>query len=130
MSAGYPGSGTGTPEHSEEATGLKEKAQEMASHLGESAGQMREKAQALASDVAGRAGEAWQSAREGMQERFSSIGHRAEDFWGDATGFIRRYPIASLAVAFGLGCMASCAVAFLARSSTDDVAEGMSRASQ
>ena len=33
------------------------------------------------------------------------MGHRAEDFWGDINGLIRRYPVASLAVAFGLGCL-------------------------
>jgi ElaB/YqjD/DUF883 family membrane-anchored ribosome-binding protein len=132
MSAGYPGA--------EQVEGVKEKAREMASNVGETAGQVhdkaretagqvRDKAREFASGAAEQAREAWHSASEGVQERISSLGHRAEDIWGDAADFIRRYPIASLAVAFGVGCMASCALMFLAQSSTDDVTERMSRAS-
>jgi ElaB/YqjD/DUF883 family membrane-anchored ribosome-binding protein len=121
MSAGYP--------HSEEEhKGLKESAQEMASHLGESAGQVRDKAREFASGMAGQAQEAWRGAREGMQERLSGLSGRAGDIWEDGIEFVRRYPLASLAVAFGLGCMVSCALFAIPRS-TDDMAERMSRAS-
>lgn len=125
MSAGYPGGSTG---QSEESKGIKETAQEMASHLGESAGQVRDKAREFASGVAGQAQEAWRSAREGVQERYSDLSGRAGDIWEDGIDFVRRYPMASLAVAFGLGCLVSCALMALPRS-TDDIAEGMSRAS-
>lgn len=124
MAAGYP---TGTAGHSDEHKGLKEKAQEMASNVGETAGHMKEKAQEFASGIAGQAGETWRSAREGMQDGFSTVAHRAEDFWGDVNGLIRRYPVASLAVAFGLGCLLSSAWSFSSRS--DDMTERMSRSS-
>jgi ElaB/YqjD/DUF883 family membrane-anchored ribosome-binding protein len=126
MSAGYPGSSAGHAE--EERKGLKESAQEMASHLGESAGQVRDKAREFVSGVAGQAQESWRSAREGMQERVSHLTERTGDIWEDGIAFVRRYPLASLAVAFGLGCMVSCALFALPRS-TNDMAERMSRAS-
>ena len=78
--------------------------------------------------MAGQAHETWRSAREGLQQGFSQASQRAGDIWDDATGFIRRYPVASLAVAFGLGCLMGCALAALPRGS-DDMAERMSRAS-
>jgi hypothetical protein len=121
MTANYP---TGP---SEEAKGLKDKAQEMASNLGESAGHMKDRAREFASGISDQAGETWRGACEGMQEGFSSVSHRAEDLWGDVTGMIRRYPVASLAAAFGLGCLVSCAL-FMAPHS-DDVTRRMSRSS-
>ena len=127
MSAGYPGGATGQSE--EEHKGLKESAQEMASHLGEQAGQVRDKAREFVSGVAGQAQETWRSAREGVQEGYTRVADQAGDIWEDATTFVRRYPIASLAVAFGLGCLVSAALASMA-GPTDDVAERMSRASR
>lgn len=121
MSAGYPSGG-------EEHKGIKETAQEMASHVGESAGQMRDKAREFVSGVAGEAQERWHSARESLQEGYSHLSGRAGDIWEDAVGFVRRYPLASLGVAFGLGCLAGCAILGMSHSS-DDVAERMSRAS-
>ena len=126
MSAGYPGSSAGHAE--EERKGLKESAQEMASHLGESAGQVRDKAREFVSGVAGQAQESWRSAREGMQERFSHLSERTGDIWEDGIELVQRHPLASLAVAFGIGCLTSCAWFAMTRS-TDDVAERMSRAS-
>jgi ElaB/YqjD/DUF883 family membrane-anchored ribosome-binding protein len=127
MSTGYPGSASGQSE--EERKGLKESAQEMASHASESVGQMKEKAREFVSGVAGQAQETWRSTREGLQEGLSRASGRAEDIWEDAIEFVRRYPLASLAVAFGLGCLASAALAALSRSSTEDMTERMSRAS-
>ena len=124
MAAGYP---TGAAGSSEEHKGVKESAQEMASHLSESAGQMKDKARDFVSGVAGRAEDTWRSAREGLQEGFTNVSDRAGDIWEDATGFVRRYPIASLAVAFGLGCLVCSA--FMVVSHTDDMAERMSRGS-
>lgn len=133
MAAGYPTGST------QEHKGLKESAQEMASHLSESAeemtdkareaaGQARDKARGFVSGVAGQAQEHWRSAREGLQEGYSQITGKAGDIWADATHFVRRYPLASLAVAFGLGCLTSCAWNAAYRSS-DDMAERMSRGS-
>ncbi len=136
MSAGYPTSSTS---HSEEQKGLKESAQEMASQASETAGQMtdkareaaghmKERAQEFVSGMAGQAQETWRSAREGLQEGWSQVSGQAGDIWEDATGFVRRYPIASLAVAFGLGCMLGAMLTAMPRGA-DDVAERMSRAS-
>jgi len=124
MTAGYPAGASGV---SEELKGMKEKAQEMASHVGETAEQMKEKAQEFASGLAGQASETWRSAREGMQDGLSTGLHRAEDLWGDVNNLIRRHPVASLAAAFGLGCLMGCAWSFLPRS--DDMTERMSRSS-
>src|SRR5262249_16633116 len=122
MAAGYP---AGSSAHSEEQKGWKESAQEMASRAGEAAGQMKEKAQEFASGMQGRAEEAWRSTREGVQEGMSRVAERAGDFWADATEIVRRYPLASLAIAFGLGCLTASALALVPR--TSDVAERMSR---
>lgn len=125
-SSDYPGSTQG---HSEERhEGLKETAQEMASQLGESAGQMKDRAREFVSGMAGQAQEAWRSAREGAQERFSQYSERAGDLWGDGVEFVRRYPTASLAAALGLGCLLTCALFAMTRT-TDDVADRMSRGS-
>jgi ElaB/YqjD/DUF883 family membrane-anchored ribosome-binding protein len=125
MTAGYP---TGSSSRSEEQPGLKESAQEMASQASETAGHLKEKAQEFVSGVAGQAQDTWRGAREGMQEGWSQVSDRAGDIWEDATGFIRRYPVASLAVAFGLGCLLGCGLAAMPRG-TDDIADRMSRAS-
>jgi ElaB/YqjD/DUF883 family membrane-anchored ribosome-binding protein len=131
MSAGFPTGTSGQSEkhhESKQAEGLKESAQEMASHLGETAGQVRDKAREFVSSAASQAQETWRSAREGLQERASNLSTSAGDIFEDGIEFVRRYPIASLAVAFGIGCLTSCAL-FAASRSTDDVANRMSRAS-
>jgi ElaB/YqjD/DUF883 family membrane-anchored ribosome-binding protein len=125
MSAEYP---TSSSSRAEEQKGWKESAQEMASQARETAGQMKERAQEFASGMAGQAQESWRSAREGLQQGFSQVSERAGDIWDDATDFIRRYPVASVAVAFGLGCLLGCGLAAIPRG-TDDIAERMSRAS-
>jgi ElaB/YqjD/DUF883 family membrane-anchored ribosome-binding protein len=119
----------GSSGHSEELReGLKESVQETASQLGESAGQMKEKAREFVSGMAGQAQEAWRGARDQLQERFSDFSGRAGDIFEDGVAFVRRYPLASLAVAFGIGCLTSCAFFAMSRS-TEDVPERMSRAS-
>jgi ElaB/YqjD/DUF883 family membrane-anchored ribosome-binding protein len=124
MTANYP---TGSSTHSEEQKGLKESAREMASRAGEAAGQLKDKAQEFASSVQGRAQETWRGARDSLQEGFSTVADRAGDFWGDATEIVRRYPLASLAIAFGLGCLTASALSLVSR--TDDMTERMSRSS-
>jgi ElaB/YqjD/DUF883 family membrane-anchored ribosome-binding protein len=125
MTAGYP---TGSSAPTEEAKkGLKETAQEMASTVSETAGHVKDKTREFVSGVAGQAEDAWRSTQEGLREGASAVAHKAEDFWGDATRMIQRYPVASVAIAFGLGCLFSSALAL--SSHGDDIARRMSRAS-
>jgi ElaB/YqjD/DUF883 family membrane-anchored ribosome-binding protein len=124
MQAGLP---SGPSSQATEQKGLGETARELASSMSEAAGQMREKAQDLATGFLGRAEDAWRS----TQGNAADVAHRVEDFWGDVTQFIRRYPVASLFVAFGAGCVLS-HLSHSANTSwgTDDVARRMSRSSQ
>lgn len=109
-STDFPGS---EEVHSEEQhEGLKEPAEESG---------------ALHSESARSAQEIWRGAREGFQEGYTSLSARARDVWGDGVAFVRRYPLASLGVAFGIGCLASCAWFFAQARSTEDVAQRMSR---
>lgn len=105
MAAGYPG------QTQEQHEGVKESARETASPFVGSAEQIQDKA------------------HEGLREGLTRMTVRAEDMWQDAKEFVRRYPLASLAAAFGLGCLAGTALIALSRSSTDDMAKRMSRAS-
>jgi hypothetical protein len=66
--------------------GVKGRAGEMASNLGESAQQ------------------AWDSARQGVQQAAGRLGVDADTF-NDVRGFMRRYPIATFAAGFGLGVL-------------------------
>jgi ElaB/YqjD/DUF883 family membrane-anchored ribosome-binding protein len=126
MSAGYPGS---SPQQAEEHKGLKESAQQVASQVGETLGQARDKAREYASGVAGQAQETWRGARESLQEGWSNVSDRAGDIWVDATEFVRRYPIASMAAAFGVGCLLSAALFATYSSSSSELTERMSRSS-
>lgn len=72
-------------------------------------GNVVEGAQNLASSVASAAGQAWDSTRDVAQKAASTVANTAEDVWDSTTGFMRRYPFATLAIGFGLGflvCMA------------------------
>jgi hypothetical protein len=71
----------------------------------EAAGQIREKAQDVASGVASRLGDAWESTRQGVREGGEWVADTAGDFWNSLSGVIRRYPVASCAIAFGVGCL-------------------------
>jgi ElaB/YqjD/DUF883 family membrane-anchored ribosome-binding protein len=135
MSAGYP---AGSPQQGEEHKGWKESAQQMGSQLSETAeqvkekaretvGQARDKAREYVSGVAGQAQETWRGAREGLQEGWSRVSDKAGDIWDDAANFVRRYPIASLAAAFGLGCLVSAALWAVPHYTSDDMTERMSR---
>jgi ElaB/YqjD/DUF883 family membrane-anchored ribosome-binding protein len=138
MSAGHP---TGSEGQShEEHKGAKESAQEMVSHLRESARkgmekgreaaeQVRDKSREFLSGAADQAQEMWHRGSEGLREGWSNVSERAGNIWEDATGFVRRYPIASLAAAFGLGCLMSAALMAASRSSSDDLTDRMSRSS-
>jgi hypothetical protein len=73
---------------------------------------VKEKAQDLASGVASRAGDAWDSARQGAQQAYAAVADTAGDAFGEVTGFMRRYPMATLLVGFGLGFLAAQAFNF------------------
>jgi ElaB/YqjD/DUF883 family membrane-anchored ribosome-binding protein len=74
------------------------------SRVGEALGQMKETAQQAASEAAHQAGRAWETVKEGAQQGASAVAERAQDFWTGTQDLIRRYPVASVAIAFGLGC--------------------------
>jgi hypothetical protein len=81
-----------------------------------------------ASTVANRVEDAWDSASRGVRQGAEYMADKAGDFWGDFTGMIRRYPVASVLIAFGMGCL--CASLFAVPNwTTDDVARRMSRSS-
>jgi hypothetical protein len=80
---------------------------DVGSRVAEIAGQVKEKVQDLASGASERLGEAWESTRHGVQDAAFGAAQTAESAWDSFTGIIRRYPAASVCVAFGLGCMAA-----------------------
>ncbi len=81
------------------AGNVKDKAQDLASGASDLAGQVRDKAQ----DLAGRVGDTAQQTWQSTQEMAGNLADRAGDWMDDMTGLVRRYPIASLFCAFGLG---------------------------
>jgi ElaB/YqjD/DUF883 family membrane-anchored ribosome-binding protein len=95
--------------------------------VSEAAGQVKEKVQDLASGAAQRVEDAWESTRQGVRQGAQAVAHTAQDFWTDTTDLIRRYPVAAVGIAFGLGCLtALCCSAF---SRTDDMARRMAQSS-
>jgi hypothetical protein len=100
----------------------------MGARVADAAGQVRDRVQDVASDVAQRVEDAWDSTREGA----SAVAQKAEDFWTSTSNLIRRYPVTSVVIAFGLGCLTfPCLqnVCGMNLWSSDDVADRMSRAS-
>jgi ElaB/YqjD/DUF883 family membrane-anchored ribosome-binding protein len=73
---------------------------------------VKEKAQDLASGVASAAGEAWDSTREGVERAYSAVANTAGDAFGEVTDFMRRYPLATLLIGFGMGFLAAQAFRF------------------
>jgi ElaB/YqjD/DUF883 family membrane-anchored ribosome-binding protein len=126
MTADYPSTSS---TQAEQHKGLKESAQQMASQVGQSAEHMGERARELASGLADQAQETWRDAREGLQEGWSRVSGRAGDIWQDTADFVRRYPIASLAAAFALGCLTSAALFTASSASVDDLTGRMGRSS-
>jgi ElaB/YqjD/DUF883 family membrane-anchored ribosome-binding protein len=116
MGAGLPAGPGGTLE-------------QMSSTVSETASQVRDKAKEMASHVSERVGDAWESTSRGMRQGATAVAETAQSFWNSSTDLIRRYPVASVAIAFALGCLTpACLAACFGRG--DDVARGMSRASQ
>ncbi len=82
-----------------------------------------------ASEIGGRVGDAWESARHSLERGARAVADRACSFWTDASNLIRRRPMAAIGIAFGIGCIVGCCLTMAVRSSSDDIAERMSRAS-
>jgi ElaB/YqjD/DUF883 family membrane-anchored ribosome-binding protein len=73
--------------------------------LGSLATGVKEKAQDLASTVTSRAGEAWDTTRHTAQQAASRVAGTAEGAWEETTAFMRRYPVVTLCVGIGIGCL-------------------------
>src|SRR3954468_13890843 len=90
--------------------GVADKAKETAKDLGS---QVKEKVQDWASSAASTAESAWESTKSGataVADKAKEWGGDVSDFarnpWDDLNGFVRRNPMPSLLIAFGLGwCM-------------------------
>ncbi len=82
---------------------VKEKAQELASGAANVAGQAKEKAQEWGSSAARAAGQAWDATRQQTREWASQAAQTAENAWDEFGSLIRRHPVPSLLIAFGIG---------------------------
>jgi hypothetical protein len=95
------------PGRTETASGMagtvKEKARDLASGAAEVAGQVRDKAQEWGSSLASGAERAWDTTRRQTREWASQAADTAGDAWEGFGNVIRRYPVASLLVAVGIG---------------------------
>lgn len=96
---GGPGQQTGTYG----AGGSTTTTQGQRSESGGVASGLMEKAQDLASNLGTTAEEAWDSAREGIESAASAVADTAGDAFDSVTSFMRRYPFATLGFGFGLG---------------------------
>jgi hypothetical protein len=92
----------------------------------EAVGQVREKVADVASGVANRLGDAWESTRQGLTQGGEWVSETAGDAWQRFAGTIRRYPVASVAIAFGAGCLFASLLS-LSSFRSDDMARRMSR---
>jgi hypothetical protein len=68
-------------------------------------GAIKDKAQDVASSVANTAQQAWDSTRHQAQQVASSIGNTAEETYDSVNGFIRRYPLACVFGGFLVGML-------------------------
>jgi ElaB/YqjD/DUF883 family membrane-anchored ribosome-binding protein len=82
---------------------VKEKAQDFASGASDLAGQVKDRASDLASNIGHQASQAWDSTRHGVEHAASAVSDQAGEAFDNVTGMIRRYPIPSLLIAFGVG---------------------------
>jgi hypothetical protein len=85
--------------------GTAEQPKGVAATVSETADQVKDKIQDVASSVAHSAESAWESTKHGVEKGARAVAETAEDAWEKFTGLVRRYPAASVAVAFGLGCL-------------------------
>jgi ElaB/YqjD/DUF883 family membrane-anchored ribosome-binding protein len=103
MAAGIPASGQGRPQ-TEGNRGLQE-SRGVAASLSDAASKVRDKVEDVASGVSESASEAWESTKHRVQRGATAVAEVAESAWKDLQSLIRRYPVASVGIAFGLGCL-------------------------
>jgi ElaB/YqjD/DUF883 family membrane-anchored ribosome-binding protein len=88
---------------------VKDKAQNLAASASHLASDVKDKAQEWTSNVADKAEATWESTKQCTQDMAGRVADTAEDAYENVTMFIRRYPLPSLLVSFGLGfLMAQC----------------------
>jgi hypothetical protein len=122
-----PAGQEGHGQHAQGQGGVKDTLRQAASSVGDIAGQAREKVSDLASGAADRLEGAWEGTKRGVREGAHYVADTAEDFWTGTQNLIRRYPIASVMVAFGLGCL--CSMLMSGPRWSSDMANRMSRSS-
>jgi ElaB/YqjD/DUF883 family membrane-anchored ribosome-binding protein len=66
-------------------------------------GTVKDKASELASGVAHGAEQAWDATRHAAQNVTSAVGSTAGEAWDSVSGFMRRYPLATLGIGIGIG---------------------------
>lgn len=86
-------------------------AEKLSSTISETAGAVKDKAQELVSGVAEQAEKAWDSTREGAEYAARKVQQGASVALDEATDFIRKYPIACVAGALGIGMLLAFATA-------------------
>lgn len=82
---------------------IRDKARDLASGAADMAGTVKDKAKEWGQSVAHGAERAWDTTRDTAQQWGHTVADTASDAWDGAGNFIRRYPIASLGIAFGIG---------------------------
>ena len=130
MGAGLPaGPGGGSSRSENQGGAAGGTLEQMSSTVSEAVGQAKDKAREMASNVSERVGDAWESTSRAARQGATAVAESAQSFWEASSDLIRRYPVASVAIAFALGCLTpACLSACFGRG--DDVARGMSRSSQ
>jgi ElaB/YqjD/DUF883 family membrane-anchored ribosome-binding protein len=99
---GRPDMGRGSESSSTMGT-VKDKARDVASGAAELAGQAKEKVQEWGSTIASGAQHAWDATSRQTRELASDVAERAENAWEGLGNTIRRYPVASVLIAAGVG---------------------------
>jgi hypothetical protein len=81
-------------------------------------GAVKEKAQELGSSIASGAQQAWDTTRRQSREWASNVAETAENAWEGFGNTIRRYPVASLLIALGVGFILGGGLGMTARRSS------------
>jgi len=88
-------------------TGFMDKVQDNAQSALHAAGDFATHARDRIGDYAGQVGD---KVQHWAEDAYDSAGHYAKDFGTEVTGMIRRYPVQSLLVGFGIGMLLGRAV--------------------
>jgi ElaB/YqjD/DUF883 family membrane-anchored ribosome-binding protein len=84
---------------------IKEKAEEIAGAVSDTAKAVKQNVTQMATSAAGTAEKAWDNTRHAAEEMGSDVAHRAEVIHADAVIFIRSYPVATVLGALGVGVL-------------------------